>query len=293
MDDPSHAPLTRVAIVAVLMAAAGATAGFLVGQTLGQDDPSAEANPLAGPGWRYHGIKQVAGPGSTALPLLPLEADEGGRLAGDPTITTRIEGNVEDVTLDVLPWFRYCGFGDAPGLQPNWTGDDVLRYYDPARSLDRGGEPVDVWYAERDGEPIRPDDVPVGHPVYATWRTPDDATPKDRLYVSLLKRNESDLPTFPFDLPFSHDGIVAWASIEPDRCTHTFTQPIPWEDRHNETRGSGRHHPDLQGVPHPVRSTVHLAAWDPNRVVEDRWTGLGFPTEDGGTTGIPPAPGGD
>lgn len=286
--DPRSWPARRRAAAVALLVLGPAIGGILVGQALAPEPPAqadSTEDPLESRGWTYIGVKLVAGPGRGALPLLPLDVNEEGRLVGRPTVTTRIEGgNVEDATLDVRPWFGYCGQADAPGLTGNWAEDDVLRYAD----VPHGEEGPQLWNENWTGEPVRPAEVPVGEPFYATWRTPQDAEGADRLLFGLIRWNATEAPSFPWNLPFAHEGIMAWSMASTHHCASTYTQPVRWKEMFNHTEATGRHFPWLQGVPHLIRDAVSYSAWDPSRVVVDERTGTAFPEAGGGTTLIPP-----
>lgn len=277
------------------LAGAAVTAG-LAGPLVTLDEPegddgSAEApeDPLEARGWTYLAIPHVAGTGRGGLPVLPLDTSDEGWLEGEPTMTTRIDGHgFPEVTVDVRPWYTYCGHDEAPGLQPNWTGDEALRYHDAYQGWTVDGETPEPWYANRTGEPVDPDEVPPGKPFYATWRTPPDADGSELLVFGLLKRNASAVPHAPYGLPVTEDRILAWFVYSTHYCTTTRTQPMPVEGRFGRTTVEDPARPWLDGVPHPIRDSAHSGVWDPNRLVVDQWTGSAWPEAGGESTTIPP-----
>lgn len=115
----------------------------------------------------YLGARRLSGPGPKGLPLIPIQVRPDGTLEGIP------KGGVPGYVHSTR-WYAYCQHGAAPGVSPDYAGDNVLRYFqNPAKvaSAERElGEPL--WYAERLDQPMRASDfAQVGMGAPFRWRS--------------------------------------------------------------------------------------------------------------------------
>ena len=100
--------------------------------------------------------------------MLPLAADAAGNFQG----------------IGLNPdAYRYCGRANAPGLRVGYAGDDVLRYDLTPEETAR----TDPWYADRVGEPARPEHFQAGQAARVTWRSAPPAEAGTKLVFLVLK----------------------------------------------------------------------------------------------------------
>lgn len=114
---------------------------------------------------RYYGAHRVAGPAPRGVPFIPITV-ENGVFVGKPTLTDP-EGN----QINALDWYKYCGHAGAPGLQPGFTNDNTLTYFEK-----EDYKTLTPWFKERFGNPIGPDDFPGnGFGAAFVWRSKGQA----------------------------------------------------------------------------------------------------------------------
>lgn len=113
------------------------------------------------PALRYFGAHKVAGPAPVGTPFIPIDVRDGA-------FVVKTDLSFGGRAIDVLAWHLSCGRADAPGLQPGWSGDDRLIYADKEEYRIF----VRPWFAEKIGEPIRPEDFPdVDFGAAFAWRS--------------------------------------------------------------------------------------------------------------------------
>lgn len=156
--------MDRRAFVKGCIAAAGVGAAAATGMGLAW--PSVIVRPPPAPAVTYYGFHKVGGPAPRGSPLIPIAVNAAGQFEGKSDVL--VEGS------PVLDWYKFCGHAAAPGLTTSYNGDSVLRYFIAEDKLKQG---VDIWYKDRLGDPIRPDDFQPGFGAGFVWRSEGQSGP--------------------------------------------------------------------------------------------------------------------
>ncbi len=247
MDDPDvdRGGIPRRSFVkGMAVAGVGAAAlagGVGVGVSLAQD-PCDELRTV-----EYVGAKKMAGPAPRGLPLLPVTVGDDGVVRGRPSLLGE----------PILGWYRYCGHGEAPGLQEGYEGDEVLRYFVPASQLAGGADP---WFRDRLGEPVRFRDLEPGRAAAARWRS-EGAEGKDVVTVLLMRVRGGEVALEGVDRRVADalglaQGLVAMVSF----CTHFCCVP----GYRNPSAGAG-------GSEGDVFCSCHGSVYDPYTLARYRF----------------------
>lgn len=153
----------------VKTAMGAATVGAVGVGTAGLVVPLSTSGRLKIRRFPYLGARLIGGPAPQGLPLIPIRVNESGEVEGVPSLE---ESDVEHS----LDWYKYCSHDEAPGLDPDFTDDNVLRYFNTETKLRDAerelGEPL--WYHNMLDEPILAEhltDVGMGAPF--KWRSED------------------------------------------------------------------------------------------------------------------------
>lgn len=91
----------------------------------------------------YLGAKKVGGPAPQGIPLIPLKVKDGF-----------VEGVPELKNAGVnhnLDWYKYCAHEGAPGLEADFTADNVLRYFNNPAKVKTAEKELgrSLWYADK------------------------------------------------------------------------------------------------------------------------------------------------
>jgi Rieske Fe-S protein len=137
---------------------------------------------------QFYGVENTDGPAPRAMPQVPIRIDDEGYLEGLYPEVQEVERQGETVEVpqtDIggvtysADWFQYCGIQGYEGLQPDYDGDNYLRYveepgYDWQSNEVSGGDRVNVDDFE-DYETWGNDigDDGVGKPASCVWRSED------------------------------------------------------------------------------------------------------------------------
>lgn len=129
---------------------------------------------------RYYGALRTGGPAPRGVPYVPILVRDGVFVVRSAPF--RHAG----IDHDPLAWHRYCLPVGTSGLDRESGQDDTLRYWMPPERL----KVLRPWYADKLGEPIRPEDFPdVGFGATFTWRS--EGMPEERRLVGVLVRASS------------------------------------------------------------------------------------------------------
>ena len=139
------------------VAAGGAIAASGLGMAAGLAIPRKPGGSLI----RYFGAHRVAGPAPRGVPYIPVTVEDGV-FVGKPTIQ-----GPDGAEINVLDWYKYCGHAGAPGLQPNFTRDNTLTYFEK-----EDYKKLTPWFKDYYGQPIRPEHFPGdGFGAAFVWRS--------------------------------------------------------------------------------------------------------------------------
>lgn len=197
--------------------------------------------------FQYLGAKRVGGPADRAVPLIPLRKNANGDLEGVPALA-----GVEP--HHGLHWYRYCAHDAAPGLQPDYPGDNVLRYFANPATLQGAERELGhaLWYADRIGQPVRPEHFENPRDgAGVSWRS-QDQTDTSFLFAHVVR---VDRTAFQGPVPdgFMVDDLVAMFAA----CTH-----FCCKNGYRESKVALAH-----GSFDMLFCTCHDSVFDPHRIV--------------------------
>ncbi len=129
---------------------------------------------------------QTGSPAPRGLPFIPVRVNEEGFVEGIPE---------KDGTnyLDVL---RYCGYQNAPNLEPGATTDNVFRYFLTEEKIHQAGDDAeDIWFfVDKIGERVRASDFEdrdYGTGAAVRWRS-EEVGASDTVTMMVLKLDPED-----------------------------------------------------------------------------------------------------
>lgn len=147
--------MNRRAFVKTCVGVAGA--GALAASGLSMAAGLAIPRRAGGALLRYYGAHRVGGPAPRGVPLIPITV-ENGKFVGKTTIPyfdPKTDAVDPSKTTNILDWYKYCGHAGAPGLQPGFTNDNSLTYFE--KDLYKVVKP---WFDGKYGNAVAPEDFP-------------------------------------------------------------------------------------------------------------------------------------
>ncbi|HLF06925.1 MAG TPA: hypothetical protein VI893_07135, partial [Thermoplasmata archaeon] len=198
----------------------------------------------------YLGARVLRRPAPNGIPLIPLRLNAAGELEGVP----ELKGVTPSHNLG---WYRYCSHEAAPGLDPDFTDDNVLRYYNaPAKvqfAAKELGHPL--WYAGRLEERMRASQFP-GVDFGAPFRWRSEGQEQNNIITGIVIRiDPARLGGRPVEKFLARDAdsgaaFIAFCSF----CSHMCCVP-----GYAESSQAG---PDLD----KVLCTCHGSLYDPRDI---------------------------
>lgn len=244
----SRRSFVKTALGAATVGAVGATgAGLVV--------PLSTAGGLKIRRFPFLGARKIGGPAPQGIPLIPLTINKEGFIEGVPELGA-FEGSKEPHSLE---WYKYCAHEAAPGLRPEFTQDNVMRYFNnPVKVAAAESQGIPIWYKNKLDRKMRADDfAEVDQGAPCRWRS--EGQEQNNIITGIVIRVRKD------DVKGSvPEGFIA--STEDDRhfigfcsfCAHFCCVPGYQESEI----------PLQKGLFDKIYCTCHDSVYDPRDVKE-------------------------
>ncbi|WP_181686169.1 ubiquinol-cytochrome c reductase iron-sulfur subunit [Halorhabdus salina] len=235
----------------------------------------------------YVGIANTDGPAPRAMPLVPIEIQDDGTIAGvwPDTKTETVQG--KDVTIAEMnlggmtfssSWFQYCGVQTYAGIDPGADADNVFRAvpgtYDWQEDMEAGDALTIADFEDYETWSNDIGEGGFGKPAKASWRSQKENV--QTIPVQVLRSPEvpkmvngegeySNLSgtVRQFLDAATEDGVMAWLN----KCTHFCCVPgfkaYPGSERFN--------------AENEVYCQCHQSVYDPFQPVKKQFTALPRP----------------
>ena len=165
-----------------------AGAGAIAASGLSMAAGLARPRPAGGILIRYFGANRVSGPAPRGVPYIPIELKDG-QFVGKVLPWKAVDGS--DVTS--LDWYKYCGHGGAPGLNPKYVDskwkNNELTYFVAEEKL----KSITPWFKDLLGQPIKPEHFPADNfGASFIWRSTNQTGPNVLTGVIMRVPKEGD-----------------------------------------------------------------------------------------------------
>jgi Rieske Fe-S protein len=226
----------------------------------------------------YFGVENTAGPAPRAMPIVPIEIDDGGDIKGVYPEVQEIEerGQTKQVARMQLggityevDWFQYCGVQNYGGLAPDYEGDNYFRYTGGPSSYDwqPGSGRINVSdFDDYETWTNGIGEAGIGKPAMASWRSQDveDTIPVQIIRSKLLEQKlaQESGPAIDFLEAATQDGVMAILN----KCTHFCCVP----GYRSSTYGSAGD---------KIYCPCHQSVYDPYSIVRKRFVAFPRPED--------------